>query len=65
MSEEVRTITVGQLRDDLRLYPDDCELIFGSGNLSYYRTKSRGKKLVQIEFNEDTSQLPKSAYLGR
>lgn len=58
-----KTITVGELRNDLeRLLscPDDTEVFFGGGNLSYYRLKNRGYRsddsdepsLVQFEFNE-------------
>ena len=46
--------TVGELREHLRLFSDDCELIFGNGNLEFYRTKSRGPNLCQIEFNQQT-----------
>jgi hypothetical protein len=47
-----KRITVGDLREHLELLPDDFELIFGDEDLSFYRTKRRGPKLVQIEFNE-------------
>lgn len=48
------SITVGELRKHLELFSDDYELFFGSGNLEFYRTKSRGDKLVQIEFSQNT-----------
>lgn len=51
----LKTITVGELRDELRLYADDTPLFFGTGNLSFYRVKNRDgdpDDLVQIEFNE-------------
>jgi hypothetical protein len=48
------TITVGELRDHLKLFDNDYKLYFGNGNLHFYRTKVRGDKLVQIEFNELT-----------
>ena len=47
-------ITVGELRLHLKVFNDDYELYFGNGNLHFYRTKLRGDKLVQIEFDEDT-----------
>jgi hypothetical protein len=47
---EIPTITVGQLRRDLSLYDDDCELSFSG--LTYYHIKSRGDNLAQVEFNE-------------
>ena len=46
-------ITVGQLIEDLRVFDLDSELIFGDDELTFNRTKSRGSKLVQIEFNEE------------
>jgi hypothetical protein len=44
------TITLGQLRSALAQYSDDTEISFSG--LTFYRTKLRGDKLVQIEFNE-------------
>lgn len=58
----MRLILMLSLRNLLKEYSDNCELTFGSGNLTFYRVKSRGNDLVQIDFNEDTSQLPDSAY---
>ncbi len=43
-------ITVGELREHLKVFPDDWEVTFGG--LEFYRTKQRGDKLVQIEFNQ-------------
>jgi hypothetical protein len=43
-------ITVGELRRQLEIYPADAELFFGG--LRFYRLKSRGDKLVQLEFSE-------------
>lgn len=50
MSSSHPTITVGRLRQELELYPDDFELSFSG--LTFYRVKTRGPDLVQIEFNE-------------
>jgi|UPI000562E77D hypothetical protein len=51
------SITVGDLRDAIAEYPDDAEVIFGSvlggGQLMFYRFKSRGEKVLQMEFNTD------------
>jgi len=56
-----KTITLGEIRHDLKQLlerPDDTEIYFGAGDLSYYRTKDRGpaepgaRGLVQVEFNE-------------
>lgn len=44
-------MTVGQLIQDLKSYHPDTEICF-QGELEFYRTKIRGKNLVQIEFNE-------------
>jgi hypothetical protein len=45
-----KNATVGDLRRDLSLYPDDMELYFEG--LVYYRVKQRGENLLQIELNE-------------
>jgi hypothetical protein len=51
MPREIRTITVGDLRRELEAFPDDWELTFG-GVLEFHRTKARGPKTVDIEFNQ-------------
>lgn len=43
-------ISVRELRDALAPYPDDWELTFGG--LEFYRVKTRGENLVQIEFSQ-------------
>lgn len=43
-------VTVGDLRRQLEIFPDDAELYMGG--LRFYRLKSRGPQLVQLEFNE-------------
>jgi hypothetical protein len=55
----MKTITLGELRHELTELlkrPDDTQVMFGSGDLSYYRFKERGPyggpDLVQLEFNE-------------
>ena len=55
---KLHTISLGELRKHLALFSDDCEVFFGSGNLQFYRTKSRGDKLVQIEFSQNTDMVP-------
>lgn len=59
MTAHPKIITVGELRHDLTqllAMPDDTEVFFGSGNLSFYRIKNRGPvtgtQLLQVEFNE-------------
>ena len=55
-----KTITVGELRrlllPHLNALPDDAEVYFGAGDLSFYRVKDRGPigcpALLQIEFNQ-------------
>lgn len=44
------TISVGQLRQEFEGVPDDWQVSFSG--LEFYRTKVRGDKLIQIEFNE-------------
>jgi|GEM_PF-1032818 len=46
----VPTITVGWLRQWLKVYPDDFELSFGG--LEFYRIKTRGENLAMVEFNQ-------------
>lgn len=52
MSKEIPTITVAWLRKELSRYSDDYEISF-SGGLTYMRLKTRGDKLVQMEFEEN------------
>jgi hypothetical protein len=51
-TDNVQRITIGELIDHLKVFDKDSELIFGSDELTFYRTKNRGEKIVQIEFNE-------------
>lgn len=54
--EEDYRITVGDLLEQLRGYAPDMEITFGCTRdaipLIFYRVKTRGDKLVQIELNE-------------
>lgn len=54
--EEEHRITVGELLGQLRNYSPDTEITFGCTRdaipLIFYRVKTRGDKLVQIELNE-------------
>lgn len=56
MADEGHRITVGDLREQLSGYSDDTEITFGctldAVPLIFYRVKTRGEKLVQIELNE-------------
>lgn len=54
-----KTIPLPELREKLRellAMPDDTQVFFGAGDLSWYRLKHRGPingpALVQVEFNE-------------
>jgi len=49
---KINQITIAQLIQDLEIFDKDSILVFGDDELSFYRTKRRGNKLVQIEFNE-------------
>ena len=60
-----KTITVGQLREHLKMLPDDYDLFFGNGNLEFFRTKMRGDKLVQVEFTQSTDGLPDAPFVAR
>lgn len=51
-------ITVGDLRRNLSMFPDEYEVTFGSGNLEFYRLKMRGTNIVQIEFSQNTEMVP-------
>ncbi|KVX53349.1 hypothetical protein [Burkholderia cepacia] len=57
------TMTVRDFKDrivdQIKNLPDDSEIFFGAGDLSFYRVKNRGyigdsdmPRLVQIEFNQ-------------
>lgn len=50
MQTEYPSITVGQLREHLAVFPDDWTLDFSG--LEFYRAKARGEKHVQIEFSQ-------------
>jgi len=46
-----------RLADFLREFegvPSETDIQFGNGNLRFYRTKWRGEKLLQIEFDKNT-----------
>jgi hypothetical protein len=54
-SIQIRVIkTVGDLKKDLEIYPDDMELYIEG--FEYYRTKKRSDNLLQIELTEKDSQ---------
>lgn len=44
------TIKVGDLRRWLQYYPDDFDLSFSG--LEFYRVKTRGENIAQIEFSQ-------------
>ena len=50
MSNTYPTITIGDLKAALEIYPDNYSLDFSG--LTFYRLKKRGEKLVQVEFNQ-------------
>lgn len=47
---EKNTITVGQLKEQLKTFSDDMTLDFGG--LEFYRLKARGENLLQVEFSQ-------------
>lgn len=52
-----QTLTVGDLKRELQNWTDDTEIVFGGtlagADLSFYRFKMRGEKVLQIELNEN------------
>ncbi len=50
MTKKRHPITVGDLLEQLKGIDPDSELYFGG--LDFYRVKSRGHKIIQIEFNQ-------------
>ena len=50
--EHEHLITVGELKKRLEDLSDDTKIYFGCDKLEFYRTKRRGDKLLQIEFNQ-------------
>lgn len=52
MNNEAPELTVGRLKSWLKNLPDETELIF-QGGMTFYRIKTRGENLEQIEFYEE------------
>jgi len=52
--EGEHTMTLVEFLKEFEKVPRATEIIFGNGNLQFYRTKWRGDKLLQIEFNHNT-----------
>lgn len=54
--EKPRTMTIAEFRalvvEPLRLYADTDLISIGGGRLSFYRLKTRGDHLVDMEFNQ-------------
>ncbi|WP_216250317.1 hypothetical protein [Polynucleobacter sp. 71A-WALBACH] len=49
-NERPTLITVGQMKEYLSNYDDDCSLDFSG--LDFYRLKQRSDKQIQVEFNQ-------------
>lgn len=45
-------MTIGELKDRLKGWSDDFEIIFGCPELEFYRLKQRGERQVQLEFSQ-------------
>jgi len=43
---------LGAFLEEFKGLSPDTDIIFGSGDLSFHRTKWRGESLLQIEFSE-------------
>jgi len=52
MTSKDKAISVKEFKRHIDGLPDNAKLIFGTGNLAFYRVKRRGDDLYQIEFNE-------------
>jgi hypothetical protein len=52
MPNKDKTISVKEFKKQIEGLPDNANLIFGTGDLAFYRVKRRGENLYQIEFNE-------------
>ena len=52
--ENQYTMKLGDFLDQFKGVSRDTDLMFGSGNLEFYRTKWRGDSLLQIEFQHNT-----------
>ena len=48
-------MTVGDLKDHLSVFGDDWEIEFSG--LTFFRTKARGERLVNVEFAEPFETL--------
>jgi len=47
-----KTITAKIFKSQICDLPDDAEIYFGHGDLSFLQVKSRSNNLFQVEFNE-------------
>lgn len=52
MSNEEKSMSIKEFKKEIAGLPDNAEIIFGTGDLSFNRVKRRGDNLYQIEFNE-------------
>jgi len=52
MSKEKKSMSIKEFKKVIAGLPDNAAIIFGTGDLSFYRVKRRGDNLYQIEFNE-------------
>lgn len=53
MNPEIQDLmTIGELKEKLKDFPDDTKVFFGCYSLQFYRLKWRGSNVVQIEFNQ-------------
>ncbi len=45
-------MSIKEFKKEIAGLPDNAAIIFGTGDLCFYRVKRRGDNLYQIEFNE-------------
>jgi hypothetical protein len=50
--KESEQMTIVDLKRHLSVFKDHDELVFGNGDLTFYRANTRGRDQVQIEFSE-------------
>ena len=52
------TMNLGDFLKHFEGLSPETEVIFGAGNLEFFRTKWRGENLLQIEFSQQTWPAP-------
>lgn len=61
-SHDYPTITIGDLKEQLAIYPDHYDIDFCG--LEFYRLKQRGDTSVQMEFNQVVYRTPEGTLVA-